>query len=88
MPLVEGFDFFKTVNDPIHGHITLDLNQLMFIDTPQFQRLRDLKQLGSSCFVFPGGTHTRFEHSIGIDMITKASVNDDLIFIRRVLFGR
>lgn len=58
--------YVKIVNDPIHGHITLDSNQLAFIDTPQFQRLRDLKQLGSTYFVFPGATHCRFEHSIGM----------------------
>ncbi len=37
--------FSKVMNDPIHGHISLDATQLRFIDTPQFQRLRDLKQL-------------------------------------------
>ncbi|KAG0270499.1 SAM domain and HD [Actinomortierella ambigua] len=57
--------FEKYINDPIHGHILLDVDCLRCIDTPQFQRLRDLSQLGSAYYVFPGGTHKRFEHSIG-----------------------
>ncbi|KAF9932458.1 SAM domain and HD [Linnemannia zychae] len=55
----------KYINDPIHGHVLLDADILKCIDTPQFQRLRDLKQLGSAYYVFPGATHNRFEHSIG-----------------------
>lgn len=35
----------KLINDPVHGHITLDPDTLQFVDTPQFQRLRELKQL-------------------------------------------
>jgi HD superfamily phosphohydrolase len=57
---------FKTINDPIHGHIRLDKDIMSFIDTPQFQRLRDLKQLGSCYFVYPGASHNRFEHCIGV----------------------
>ncbi|KAI7876669.1 HD phosphohydrolase domain-containing protein [Lichtheimia hyalospora FSU 10163] len=61
-----NFDDGKVINDPIHGHIRLDQYTIDFMDTVQFQRLRDLKQLGSAYFVFPGGSHNRFEHSIGV----------------------
>ena len=37
-----------------------------FMDTEEFQRLRDLRQLGATTFVFPSANHTRFEHSIGV----------------------
>ncbi|KAI9261697.1 hypothetical protein BY458DRAFT_439554 [Sporodiniella umbellata] len=56
----------KVINDPIHGHIMLDDYTVDFIDTAQFQRLRELKQLGVLYYVFPGGSHNRFEHSIGV----------------------
>lgn len=56
----------KTFKDPIHGHIRIGDNIVELIDTPQFQRLRNLKQLGLSDHVFFGATHTRFEHSIGV----------------------
>lgn len=55
----------KIFNDPIHGSIELHWLLVKIIDTPQFQRLRRLKQLGLASFVFPGGCHHRFEHSIG-----------------------
>ncbi|OAD78577.1 hypothetical protein PHYBLDRAFT_18303 [Phycomyces blakesleeanus NRRL 1555(-)] len=60
----------KIINDPIHGHIMLDDYTIDFIDTVQFQRLRDLKQLGSAYFVFPGASHNRFEHSIGVSHLS------------------
>uniref|UniRef100_A0A8C2CZR0 Deoxynucleoside triphosphate triphosphohydrolase SAMHD1 n=1 Tax=Cyprinus carpio TaxID=7962 RepID=A0A8C2CZR0_CYPCA len=56
----------QVFNDPIHGHIELHPLLLSFIDTPQFQRLRQIKQLGGVYLVFPGASHNRFEHSIGV----------------------
>ncbi|XP_071332522.1 deoxynucleoside triphosphate triphosphohydrolase SAMHD1-like [Trachinotus anak] len=56
----------KVFNDPIHGHVELHPLLIKIIDTPQFQRLRNIKQLGGTYFVFPGACHNRFEHSIGV----------------------
>ncbi|KAG9154814.1 hypothetical protein Leryth_020077 [Lithospermum erythrorhizon] len=58
--------FCKHVHDNVHGNIYLDPLTLKFIDTEQFQRLRDLKQLGATYLVYPGAVHSRFEHSIGV----------------------
>lgn len=53
------------INDPIWGPIELDPLCMKIINTPQFQRLRNIKQLGGCSFVYPGACHSRFEHSIG-----------------------
>ena len=51
--------------DPIHGIIELPDVIVELINTEFFQRLRNLKQLGVSRYVFAGANHTRFEHCIG-----------------------
>ncbi|XP_028427157.1 deoxynucleoside triphosphate triphosphohydrolase SAMHD1-like [Perca flavescens] len=56
----------KVFNDPIHGTVELHPLLIKIIDTPQFQRLRNIKQLGGVYFVYPGASHNRFEHSIGV----------------------
>ncbi|KAM7404835.1 hypothetical protein PAMP_012146 [Pampus punctatissimus] len=56
----------KVFNDPIHGHVELHPLLIKIIDTPQFQRLRNIKQLGATYLVFPGASHNRFEHSVGV----------------------
>ncbi|XP_051281660.1 deoxynucleoside triphosphate triphosphohydrolase SAMHD1 isoform X2 [Dicentrarchus labrax] len=56
----------KVFNDPIHGHMELHPLLVKIIDTPQFQRLRSIRQLGGTYFVYPGASHNRFEHSIGV----------------------
>ncbi|NPA22024.1 MAG: HD domain-containing protein [Candidatus Micrarchaeota archaeon] len=54
------------VKDPIHGMIYFDKEEKSIIDHPLFQRLRRIKQLSSSYYVYPGANHTRFEHSLGV----------------------
>jgi deoxynucleoside triphosphate triphosphohydrolase SAMHD1 len=56
----------KVIFDIIHGFIELDTITLSIIDTPEFQRLRNIKQLGAVHYVFPSANHTRFEHSLGV----------------------
>jgi HD superfamily phosphohydrolase len=69
------------VRDPVHGLIafrdTDKLDQLAWhlLDTPEFQRLRRIRQLGVSEFVFPSATHTRFAHSIGVFHTARTLVN-------------
>ncbi len=54
------------IRDPVHGSIHILKEQEPIIKAAFFQRLRNIKQLGFSEFVFPGATHTRFIHSIGV----------------------
>ena len=56
----------KIINDPIHGFVTIPTDFIFdLIEHPFFQRLRRIKQLGLTHYVFPGATHTRFQHTIG-----------------------
>ncbi|CAM4454333.1 unnamed protein product [Leuciscus chuanchicus] len=55
----------KIFNDPIHGHIALHPLLVKITDTPQFQRLRHIKQLRGTYLVYPGASHNCFEHSLG-----------------------
>jgi HD superfamily phosphohydrolase len=54
------------VRDPVHGSISLSAEEEDIIETPEFQRLRSIKQLGFSEFSFPAATHNRYLHSIGV----------------------
>ncbi len=56
----------KVINDPVHGFIAIH-DELIYaiIEHPYFQRLRRIKQLGLTDFVYPGAHHTRFHHALG-----------------------
>lgn len=56
----------KTIYCPIHKYMNFEDELLQFIDTYEFQRLRNIKQLGVCYYVFPGASHNRFEHSLGV----------------------
>ncbi len=78
----------KIIIDPVHGDIGLSELETNLINTPTFQRLKRIKQLGFAHTVYPGARHTRFEHSLGVMHImsriiqvfrsrNKDSVSDD-----------
>jgi uncharacterized protein len=56
---------FEVVRDPLWNNIRLDREALAVVDTAAVQRLRYVRQLGHAFLVYPGATHTRFEHALG-----------------------
>ena len=70
------------IRDPVHGSLPIFNEEVPILTAPFFQRLRNIKQLGFSEYSFPGATHTRYLHSIGVMAIaTKAF---DKIFSSRM----
>ncbi|MGC8478435.1 MAG: HD domain-containing protein [Candidatus Micrarchaeia archaeon] len=59
------------IRDPLLGDIKANQLELSIIETPEFQRLRRISQIGFSSLVYPGATHARFTHSLGTMGITK-----------------
>ena len=55
----------KFIRDSVYGDISLNSFEVKIMDMPQFQRLRRIKQLGLISLIYPGATHTRFEHCVG-----------------------
>src|SRR5437879_9939336 len=53
------------IKDPIHGYVRISETERSIIDTRPVQRLRRIRQLAGSEFVYPAANHTRFEHVIG-----------------------
>ncbi|MBQ2832926.1 HD domain-containing protein [Methanobrevibacter sp.] len=78
----------KFIRDSVYGDISIDKFEERIMDMPQFQRLRRIKQLGLINLIYPGATHTRFEHSVGtMNLGSKLSTelgldNDDIELIR------
>ena len=69
------------IRDPVYGFVTFNEWEKEIINHPVFQRLRRIKQLALTDMVYPGATHTRFEHSLGVmHLATKmydAIIRDD-----------
>lgn len=58
------------LRDAVHGDVYLSHEELLVLDTPEMQRLRGIKQLGTASLVYPCAVHTRFDHSIGVLHLT------------------
>ena len=56
---------FEIVRDPLWSNIQVDAEALGVLDSEPFQRLRYIRQLGHAFLVYPGATHSRFEHALG-----------------------
>ena len=66
----------KIFNDPVYGFITLPFDILFdILEHPYFQRLRRIKQLGLTHYVYPGALHTRFHHALGAMHLMQEAVN-------------
>lgn len=66
-------DARKFIRDLVHGYVYLTDFDLKLIDTPEFQRLKDVRQLTCQ-HVYPSARHTRFEHSLGVMELTRHAV--------------
>jgi HD superfamily phosphohydrolase len=63
------------IRDPLWNNIRVDALALRLVDTPVFQRLRYVRQLGLAYLVYPGATHTRFEHALGAYHLARLTIS-------------
>src|SRR5690606_13492010 len=64
-----------TIRDPLWNNIRVDSVARELMDTPVFQRLRYVRQLGWAFLVYPGATHSRFEHALGAYNLARCSLD-------------
>ncbi len=72
-------DYTEPIRDPLWKHIYLTPGLMEIVASPPFQKLSGIKQLGVAHLVYPGATHTRFVHSLGVFYLAKRMI--------RVLLG-
>jgi len=65
---------FEVVRDPVWNNIRIDAEALRVLDSEPLQRLRYVRQLGHAFLVYPGSTHTRFEHALGTYHLTRRTL--------------
>lgn len=58
--------YWGEVKDPVHGYVYISKEEKDILDSYPMQRLRRLRQLAGSEYVYPGANHTRFEHCVGV----------------------
>lgn len=73
----ENLNKRKIVNDPVHGFIIIPTDFIFdLLEHPYLQRLRRIKQLGLTSFVYPGATHTRFQHALGAVHLMQQAIDN------------
>ena len=75
------------LRDPIHGFVRLDSDEVRVVNSPEYQRLRSIHQLALTYNVYPGATHKRFEHCLGV-MEVASRIYDVVTDDRHVLAER
>src|SRR6476661_4095352 len=65
---------FEILRDPVWNNIRVDELTLKLVDTDVFQRLRYVRQLGWTYLVYPGATHSRFEHALGTHHLSRRTL--------------
>ena len=68
------FPAYEVVRDPLWDNITLDPAAVRLLDSAAMQRLRYVRQLGHAFLVYPGATHSRFEHALGAYHLTRRAL--------------
>jgi HD superfamily phosphohydrolase len=64
----------EIIRDPLWNNIRIDAAALRLVDSAPFQRLRYVRQLGLAHLVYPGATHTRFEHALGTHHLARITL--------------
>jgi HD superfamily phosphohydrolase len=65
---------FRVIRDPLWNSIRLDSTAIRIVDSAAFQRLRYIRQLGLAHLVYPGATHTRFDHALGVYHLARTAL--------------
>jgi hypothetical protein len=67
-------DYTEPIRDPVWKHIYVSPGLLKIIEHPRFQKLTRIRQLGPASLVYPGATHTRFCHSLGVFHLSRRMI--------------
>ena len=69
-----AYDFTEPIRDPLWSHVYLSPGLKRVVATPQFQKLGGIRQLGPTYMVYPGATHTRLSHSLGVFFLARKMI--------------
>jgi len=68
--------YWGEIKDPVHGYVYITQAEKNIIDTYPMQRLRRVRQLAGSEYVYPGANHTRFEHCLGVMFLAGTTLDN------------